>query len=58
MPQPDKLHEGDKPPQPPSVDRRPYHQPELIEYGSVAKLTQGTLSVGADAGPGMMMACL
>ena len=24
------------------AERRPYTRPELIEYGSVAKLTQGT----------------
>jgi len=28
--------------------RKPYRSPELVEYGSVAKLTQGTLSMNAD----------
>ena len=28
--------------------RKPYQSPALIEYGSVAKLTQGTLSMNAD----------
>jgi hypothetical protein len=32
-------------------ERRAYQSPALVEYGSVAKLTQGTLTVGAD-GPG------
>ena len=29
--------------------RRPYATPRLIEYGSVAKLTQGTLTRQADS---------
>ena len=29
-------------------ERKPYQSPALIEYGSVAKLTQGTLSMNAD----------
>ncbi len=32
-------------------DKKPYATPRLIEYGSIAKLTQGTLTVGADSGP-------
>ena len=28
--------------------KKPYRSPELVEYGSVAKLTQGTLSMNAD----------
>jgi len=32
--------------------REPYHRPELIEYGSVAKLTQGTLTTQSDAKTG------
>lgn len=28
--------------------RRPYQSPELVEYGPVAKLTQGTLSRNSD----------
>ena len=29
--------------------KRPYSRPTLIEYGSVAKLTQGTLTRQSDA---------
>ena len=29
--------------------RKPYRSPELTEYGSVAKLTQGTLTMNADS---------
>ncbi len=40
-------------------DKKPYATPRLIEYGSIAKLTQGTLTVGADSGPqGMNSQCL
>ena len=28
--------------------RKPYRSPELLEYGPVAKLTQGTLSKNSD----------
>jgi hypothetical protein len=28
--------------------KRPYTAPHLVEYGSVAKLTQGTLTTGGD----------
>jgi hypothetical protein len=35
----------------PPRPRRPYRKPRLTEYGSIAKLTQGTLTVGGD-GPG------
>jgi hypothetical protein len=41
--------------------RSPYHTPELIEYGPVAKLTQGTLTTMNDAvggGMRMMAMCL
>jgi hypothetical protein len=39
--------------------RRPYRSPTLTCYGSVAKLTQGTRTVGNDgAMGGMMMMCL
>lgn len=34
--------------QPDRVSRRPYRSPELVEYGPVAKLTQGTLSRSSD----------
>jgi hypothetical protein len=41
------------------TERRPYHSPTLTCYGSVAKLTQGTRTVGNDgAMGGMMMMCL
>ena len=29
--------------------RRPYQSPVLVEYGSVAKLTRGSLSINADS---------
>jgi hypothetical protein len=32
----------------PATPRHPYTKPELVEYGSVAKLTQGSLTVGND----------
>jgi hypothetical protein len=41
--------------------RSPYRTPELIEYGPVAKLTQGTLTTMNDSvggGMSMMMMCL
>jgi hypothetical protein len=39
--------------------RRPYVAPRLVEYGSVAKLTQGTKSNGFDsAGGGHSKNCL
>jgi hypothetical protein len=31
--------------------KKPYAAPRLIEYGTIAKLTQGTLTVGTDSGP-------
>ncbi len=31
-------------PQTPQPKKLPYRRPELVEYGSVAKLTQGALS--------------
>ena len=34
---------------PPPADRRPYSTPKLIEYGSVAQLTAGSLSRQSDA---------
>jgi hypothetical protein len=33
----------------PFPDRRPYREPELIEYGSVAKLTQSGSMFGFDS---------
>ncbi len=49
-------------PEPPPAAPEPYEPPELVEYGSVTKLTQGTLSISND-GPGggrrmTMMNCL
>lgn len=39
--------------------KRPYHQPALTEYGSVTKLTQGSLTLQADgASGGFRMNCL
>lgn len=40
-------------------DRRPYAKPNLTEYGSIAKLTQGTATKQSD-GPsgGFIMTCL
>ncbi len=32
----------------PAASRTPYRTPELVEYGPVAKLTQGTLSRNSD----------
>jgi len=39
-------------------DKKPYAAPRLIEYGTIAKLTQGTATVGADANQGMNPQCL
>lgn len=63
MAQPDKPREDEQPLAVPRAGspsrRRPYRKPELAEYGSVAKLTQGTFTGGTDAlMAGMMMACL
>lgn len=39
--------------------KRPYEAPELIVYGSVGKLTQGTRTVASDGlQGGMMNPCL
>ncbi len=39
--------------------KRPYVKPRLIEYGSVAKLTQGTRTKQADSpGAGFKKVCL
>jgi len=39
--------------------KRPYTKPKLIEYGSVAKLTQGTLTRQADTpAAGFKKVCL
>jgi len=44
----------------PEVVKKIYSSPSLLEYGSVAKLTQSGTGSGADGGPipGMMMVCL
>lgn len=43
----------------PSPARRPYVAPELVEYGSIAKLTQSGGSTRSESGvPVMRMACL
>ena len=39
--------------------KKPYTTPQLVDYGSIAKLTQGGNGTGADGGPpGMSMVCL
>ena len=43
----------------PETPRKPYEKPELVEYGSITKLTQGTATIVNDAGGGMrFMICL
>jgi hypothetical protein len=43
----------------PPRDRRPWETPQLIEYGSVAKLTQSGGSTLAEGGiPAQMKKCL
>ena len=40
-------------------DLKPYEAPRLVEYGSIAKLTQGSQTVNNDGGAGMvLMMCL
>jgi hypothetical protein len=42
-----------------AMTQKPYEPPRLVEYGSIAKLTQGSATVGNDAGAGFRnMACL
>ena len=42
-----------------SAPRRPYTKPKLTEYGSIAKLTQGTRTNQSDGvGGGFKMNCL
>ncbi|MGH9313420.1 MAG: lasso RiPP family leader peptide-containing protein [Vicinamibacterales bacterium] len=57
MAQPDRPREADRSDGIPPPGRRPYRKPELIEYGSVAKLTQSGSITGGDS-MGMTMACL
>src|SRR5688572_32961694 len=60
----DRPTDGDRRGAPPgtaesSGRRRPYVKPVLTEYGSIAKLTQGTKTTQADAaGGGFKMSCL
>jgi hypothetical protein len=56
MGNPDEPREADRSDSLRPPERRPYRRPELIEYGSIAKLTQGGGMSGSDAM--MMMACL
>lgn len=43
----------------PAAPRRQYKKPTLTEYGSIAKLTQGTRTNQSDGvGGGFKMACL
>jgi len=57
---PDKNeHEDPKPAAVPRGSKRPYASPRLTEYGSIAKLTQGTGSLQADtSGGGFKKTCL
>ena len=41
----------------PSI-KKTYTSPSLLEYGNIAKLTQGGAGTGADSGTTMMMMCL
>jgi hypothetical protein len=57
MEQPDEPREAERSDGVRPADRRPYRTPELIEYGSVAKLTQSSSMFGFD-GTMMLMSCL
>jgi hypothetical protein len=39
-------------------DKKPYTTPQLTEYGTIAKLTQGSATVGNDATNGKNPQCL
>lgn len=52
-PPPETARTADQPRTP-----RPYRQPTLTEYGSVAKLTQGSASRNGDQGGGGFRNCL
>jgi hypothetical protein len=44
---------------PAPADPKPYETPRLVEYGSIAKLTQGSRTFFNDGGAGMViMICL
>jgi hypothetical protein len=49
---PDRSRPASDPRTAPSATRRPYQSPVLVEYGSVAKLTRGSLSLNSDSIPG------
>jgi hypothetical protein len=54
--QPNPSRPADKPDR---AGRRPYRKPQLTEYGSIAKLTQGTRTNQSDGpGGGFKRACL
>ena len=38
--------------------KKTYISPNLLEYGNIAKLTQGGHGTGSDSGATMMMMCL
>jgi hypothetical protein len=38
--------------------KKTYISPNLLEYGNIAKLTQGGQGTGSDSGTTMMMMCL
>jgi hypothetical protein len=40
---------------PAPADPKPYEAPRLVEYGSIAKLTQGSRTLLNDAGAGMII---
>ena len=42
----------------PSSAKKSYAAPSLVEYGSIAKLTQGSATNGADGGAGKKNPCL
>jgi len=58
MEKPDEPREADRSDGVLSAGRRPYWAPELIEYGSVAKLTQTGSMFGFDANVMMTGSCL
>jgi len=53
-----KQEEPREPAREPDERKRPYSTPRLIEYGAVAKLTQGGGSLQADGGSTFKMTCL
>jgi hypothetical protein len=53
-----KKEEPREPQRDPQARKRPYATPRLIEYGSVAKLTQGGGSLQADGGSTFKRTCL